>query len=36
VTLDLGDGIRLRLVESGDAEAYVTAYDANRAHLAHW
>jgi ribosomal-protein-alanine N-acetyltransferase len=36
VTFDLGDGIRLRLVESGDAEAYAAAYDANRAHLAHW
>lgn len=36
MTFDLGDGIRLRLVESGDAAAYAAAYDANRAHLAHW
>ena len=36
MTLDLGDGIRLRPVESGDAAAYAAAYDANRAHLAAW
>ena len=36
MTFDLGDGIRLRLVEHGDAEAYAAAYDANRAHLARW
>lgn len=36
MTFDLGDGIRLRLVESGDAAAYAAAYAANRAHLAHW
>lgn len=36
MTFDLGDGIRLRLVEPGDAEAYAAAYAANRAHLAHW
>lgn len=36
MTFDLGDGIRLRLVESGDAAAYAAAYDDNRAHLAHW
>ena len=36
MTFDLDDGIRLRLVESGDGEAYAAAYDANRAHLARW
>ncbi|HWV49890.1 MAG TPA: GNAT family N-acetyltransferase [Microbacterium sp.] len=36
MTFDLGDGIRLRPVESGDAAAYAAAYDANRAHLAPW
>ncbi|MFB7250770.1 GNAT family N-acetyltransferase [Microbacterium sp. NPDC056234] len=36
MTFDLGDGIRLRPVESGDAAAYAAAYDANRAHLARW
>ena len=36
MTSDLGDGIRLRLVEAGDATAYAAAYDANRAHLAPW
>ncbi|MDP3950681.1 GNAT family N-acetyltransferase [Microbacterium sp.] len=36
MTFDLGDGIRLRLVEPGDAAAYAAAYDANRAHLARW
>lgn len=36
MTFDLGDGIRLRPVESGDAAAHASAYDANRAHLAHW
>ena len=36
MTFDLGDGIRLRPVGSGDAAAYAAAYDANRAHLARW
>ena len=36
MTFDLGDGIRLRPVASGDAAAYAAAYDANRAHLARW
>lgn len=36
MTFDLGGGIRLRQVESGDAESYAAAYDSNRAHLARW
>ena len=36
MTFDLGDGIRLRLVDHSDAQAYAAAYDVNRAHLAYW
>lgn len=34
--IELGGGLRLRELETGDGAALAAAYDANRAHLARW